>query len=161
MKGVSNLLYRAPWWALLAGGFALLIGLAIFVTPFQLIHLEKSGATAAEKRAIKREIDSTFSESAIDVARSIVKEMRDHTRDPVRREELDKALEEIDGARASLREAGTEVLRAKREAAETVTGAVKDATSAITQAQQEAARALQGAGVEGEGVQKYLLESLE
>jgi len=36
-------------------------------------------------------------------------------------EELDKALEEIDQARASLREAGTEVIRAKREAAEAVT----------------------------------------
>jgi hypothetical protein len=161
MKGISNLLYRTPWWALLAGGFALFIGLAIFVTPFQLMHLEKSGATAAEKRAIKREIDSTFSESAIDVARGIVKEMRDHTHDPVRREELGRALEEIDQARESLREAGTEVLRAKREAAETVTGAVKEATNAITQAQEEAARALKDAGVEGEQVKKSLQESLE
>ena len=161
MKGISNLLYRTPWWALLAGGFALFIGLAIFVTPFQLMHLEKSGTTAAEKRAIKREIDSTFSEGAIDVARGIVKEMRDHTHDPVRREELGRALEEIDQARESMREAGTEVLRAKREAAETVTGAVKDATSAITQAQQEAARALKDAGVQGEQVKKSLQESLE
>ena len=161
MKPVSNLLHKTPWWTLLVGGVALLIGLALFVTPFHLIHLEKSGATPEENRAIKREIDSAFSEGAIEVARNIVKEMRDHTRDPARRDELERALSEIDQAREGLREAGQDVMRAKREAAEAVTGAVKDATDAITEAQKQAARALKEAGVEDDKVQKSLEESLK
>lgn len=158
---LTNLLNRTPWWGLLAGGFGLFLALALFVTPFQFIKLEKSGATPEENRAIKREIDVAFSESAIDVARSIVREMRDHAKDPQRREELEHALEEMDQARESLREAGAEVLRAKRAAAEDVTRAVKDAQQAIREAQKEAASALKDAGPEGEKVQKSLEDSLK
>jgi hypothetical protein len=167
MKSASDLLHKTPWWTLLVGGVALLIGLALFVTPFHLMHLEKSGATPEENRAIKREIDSAFSESAINVARGIVKEMREHTKDPARREELDRALSEIDQAREELRTAGKDVMRAKRDAAEAVTGAVRDATDAITEAQKQATRALKEAGVEdgAEGyvtkLQKSLDESLK
>jgi hypothetical protein len=32
MKPVSSLLHRTPWWALLLGGFALLVALGIFAT---------------------------------------------------------------------------------------------------------------------------------
>jgi hypothetical protein len=158
---LSNLLNRTPWWGLLAGGLGLFVALAIFVTPFQYIKLEKSGATPEENRAIKREIDVAFSESAIDVARTIVREMRDHAKDPQRREELEQALAEMDQARESLREAGAEVARAKRAAAEDVTRAVKEAQQAIRDAQKEAANALKGAGAEGEKVQKSLEESLK
>ena len=158
---ISNVLNRTPWWGLLAGGFGLFIALALFVTPFHFIKLEKSGATPEENRAIKREIDVAFSESAIDVARSIVREMREHAKDPQRREELDHALEEMDAARESLREAGAEVARAKRAAAEDVTRAVKDAQQAIREAQKEAAQALKGAGAEGDKVQKSLEDSLK
>jgi hypothetical protein len=145
MKALSNFLHRTPWWALLAGGLALLVALALFSTPFHLMRLEKSGATPEENRAIKSEINSAFSDSAISLARGVVKEMLDHTRDPVRREELQKALEEIDTARESIREAGAEVLRAKRQAAEDVSGAVKDVTPAIAEAQKAAQQAQEDA----------------
>src|SRR5271154_3606521 len=118
MKPFSNLLHNTPWWLLLAGSFALLAGLAIFATPFSLMELERRGTTSAEKRAIKSEIDSAFSDSALNIGRGVVKEMRDHTKDASRREELDRALEEIDAARESMHEAGADVLRAKRQAAE-------------------------------------------
>ena len=157
---VSNFLHRIPWWALLAGGFVLFIGLAIFTTPVHLMRLDESGKSAEENRAIKREIDAAFSEGAIDIARGVVREMRDHTKDPARREELERALEEIDEARANLREAGAEVLRAKRQAAEDATDAVKEAAIAIEQAQRQAAQALKEAGVENERVKKSLEESL-
>jgi two-component sensor histidine kinase len=158
---ISNALHRMPWWGLLAGSLALLVALVLFVTPFHFIKLEKSGATPEENRAIKREIEVAFSESAIDVARSVVREMREHAKDPQRREELDQALAEMDQARDSLREAGAEVARAKRAAAEDVTRALKDAQQAIRDAQKEAAHALKDAGAEGEKVQKSLEESLK
>ena len=161
MKALSNILNKTPWWALLAGGLALFIGLAVFVTPFHLMRLEKSGATLEENRAIKREIDSAFSEGAINVASGIVRELLDHTKDPARRAELERALIEIDQAREELRSAGEGVIRAKREAAEAVTGAVQDATEAIGQAQKQAAQALKDAGLEDDKVQKSLAESMQ
>src|SRR5438132_792565 len=160
MKSFQDLLHRIPWWALLAGGLVLALALAAFVVPIHLIQLQKSGATPEENRAIKREVDLTFSQGAIDIARSIVKEMRDHARDPMRREELDHALEEIEGARQSLTEAGAEVLRAKRQAAEDVTGAVRDASKAIAEARREAARALKDAGVDSKKVEESFDQSL-
>jgi len=131
----SDFLHKTPWWALLLGGFTALLALAVFVIPFHVMKLEKSGLTADENRAIKREIDYAFSESAIDVARGIVRELKTHTKDPARREELDRALKELDEARTQLREAGKEVIRAKREAAQTVSEAVRDASRAIADAQ--------------------------
>lgn len=161
MKAVSSFLNRTPWWALLGGGFVLLLALGIFTTPFHTIQLDKAGATPAENRAIKSEINSAFSESAIDLARGVVKEMLGHTKDPVRIEELTQALAELDTARQSVREAGAEVQRAKRQAAEDVTGALKEAHAAIDEARKEAARALKDAGVEREKVEKSLDESLD
>ncbi len=158
---ISNFLYRTPWWALLGGGLGLLVALAIFTTPLHLIKLEKAGATPEENRAIKREIDAAFSEGAIDLARGVVKEMRDHTKDPARREELERALEEIDDARQNLRDAGAEVLRAKREAAQDAPNAAKEAAAAIEEAKRQAERALKDAGVDNERVRKSLDESLK
>src|SRR5258707_9044889 len=99
MKAFSNLLNKTPWWALVAGGLAIFIGLAVFVTPIHLMRLERSGATPEENRAIKREIESAFSEGAINVASGIVRELLAHTTDPESREELERALSEIDQAR--------------------------------------------------------------
>src|SRR5258708_2885191 len=161
MKPVSNFLHHTPWWALLVGGMALLVGLALFTTPFQVINLEKSGATPEENRAIKSEINSAFSESAIDIARGIVKEMYEHTKDPELRKELERAQEEIDQARESTPAPRAEVIRANRQAGEDVTGAVKDVTRAIAAAQRETARALKDAGVEGDAIKKSLQESLD
>src|SRR6185436_9696745 len=160
MKPVSTFLHRTPWWLLLGGGMVLFVALAIFTTPVHLMRLDKAGATPEENRAIKREIDAAFSEGAIDIARGVVKEMRDHTKDPARREELERALEEIDDARANLREAGVEVLRAKRDAADDASAAVKEAAQAIEEAQRQAVQALKAAGVDDERVKKSLEESL-
>jgi len=161
MKSLSTLLNKTPWWLLLGGGLLLFAFLVLFVTPFQLIRLEQSGMTPEENRAIKREIDYAFSEGAIDVARRLVKELKSHTKDPARRQELERALEEIDGASETLREAGQEVIRAKRDAAESVTEAVKGATAAITEAQKDAARALRDAGVDNPKITKALEESAQ
>ena len=161
MKPVSNFLHRMPWWALLGGGLGLFVALAIFTTPFHLIRLDKAGATPEENRAIKREIDSAFSEGAIDLARGVVKEMRDHTKDPARREELERALEELDDARQNLREAGAEILRAKKDAADEASSAVKEAAAAIAEAKRQAERALKDAGVDNERVKQSLEESLK
>ncbi|HSW81918.1 MAG TPA: histidine kinase [Usitatibacter sp.] len=161
MKPVSNFLNRTPWWLLLGGGMVLFVALAIFTTPVHLMRLDESGKTPAENRAIKREIDAAFSEGAIDIARGVVKEMRDRTKDPARRQELERALEEIDDARANLREAGVEVLRAKRQAADDATQAVKEATAAIEEAQRQAAKAMKDAGVDDERVKQSLEESLK
>jgi hypothetical protein len=161
MKAVSSFLHRVPWWALLGGGFVLLLALGIFTTPFHTIQLDRAGATAAENRAIKSEINSAFSESAIDLARGVLKEMLEHTKDAERKQELRDALAELDTARQSIREAGAEVLRAKRQAAEDVTGALKDARAAIKEARKEAARALKDAGVDRQKVDKSLEESLD
>jgi Histidine kinase len=164
MRPVSNLIHRMPWWALLGGGLALFVALGIFTTPLHLIRLDKSGKTPEENRAIKREIDAAFSEGAIDLARGVVKEMRDRTHDPARRQELEQTLEQIDEARQNLREAGAEILRAKREAADDVSASVKEATRTIEEAQRQAARALKEAGVTGaeaERINKSLDESLK
>ncbi|HXF78030.1 MAG TPA: histidine kinase [Usitatibacter sp.] len=161
MKPVSNLLHRTPWWALLLGGLALLVGLGLFATPFHLIELDKRGATPEERRAIKSEINSAFSESALDIAHGVVKNMRDRTRDPDRREELDSALEELNNARQGLREAGAEVARAKREAADNVSTAVQEARRALADAKRQADLALKDAGPERERVAKSIEESMK
>ncbi|HEX4334256.1 MAG TPA: histidine kinase [Usitatibacter sp.] len=161
MKPVSNLLHRIPWWALLIGGLALLVGLGLFATPFHLIELDKRGATPEERRAIKSEINSAFSESALDIAHGVVKNMRDRTRDPDRREELDAALEELNNARDGLREAGAEVIRAKREAADNVSTAVQEARRALTDAKRQADLALKDSGPEREKVAKSIDDSLK
>ncbi|HEX3096738.1 MAG TPA: histidine kinase [Usitatibacter sp.] len=136
VKPVSDLLHRTPWWALVGGGFALFVALALFTTPFHLIRLEHSGATPEENRAIQREIKSTFSEGAIDMARGIVREMRNRARDPADRKDLDRALDEIEQARKSVREAGRDAMRTHR-----------DAVAAGKDARQGVDRALRGARV--------------
>ena len=161
MKPLSDLIHRTPWWGLIFGGFAVVIALAVFVTPFHLIEYRKEGATPDENRAIKREVDNTFAEGAMDIARSTILAMRGATSDPARREELDRALEELDGARAELRDAGREVLRAKREAVDTAREAVRDAATAIEEARRSAEEALKEAGVENTKVKEALEQSLK
>jgi len=160
MKSASDILHRVPWSALLATGLLLAVGLAVFVTPFHLINLEKSGATPEERQAIKHEVDLTFSEGAIDIAKGVVREMRDRTRDEGRREELDQALADIEEARHSLREAGAEAARARREGAQTAAEAAREAARAIREAQAEAARAMKEAGADPREIQKSLDEAI-
>jgi hypothetical protein len=161
MKPLSDFIHRTPWWGLILGGFAVLVSLAIVVTPFHLIQYGKVGATPEENRAIKREIDNTFAEGALDVARSAIITMRSATQDEARREELDRALEELDNARGELRDAGREAIRAKREAVDTAREAASDAVSAIEEARRSAEQALKDAGLEGGKVQQALDQSLK
>src|SRR5689334_19772037 len=118
MKALTDTIHRTPWWALFLGGLLILLALAAFVTPYHIIDYRKDRrATAAERQAIKREVDNAFADNAIDIARGVLRSMRNSTSDPGRREELEQALQSLDEARVELREAGREALRAKREAA--------------------------------------------
>ena len=106
MKSLSDVLHRIPWWALLAGGLALFVALVVMVVPVHLIGLEHAAATPEEKRAIKHEINSTFSEGALDMARGVLLEMRKREQDLARRKELDRSLAEIERARERVNQAG-------------------------------------------------------
>jgi hypothetical protein len=159
--GFSDFLYRTPWWLLFVCGLAVALALGVFATPFQTLRMEQAGKTADQKRAIKREIDLAFSQGAVDIAHSVVREMRDHAKDPARREELDQALEQIEQARDSMQEAGAEVERAKHQASNEVAGAVAEAAQAIRDAQKQTEQALKDSGAEGDRVRKSLADSLK
>ncbi|MCM2326885.1 MAG: histidine kinase [Lysobacter sp.] len=160
MKPLSDLIHRTPWWALVFGGLAVMVALAFFVTPFHLIEYRKEGATPEENKAIKREVDNTFAEGAMDIARSAILAMRGATKDPARRAELDGALAELDSARAELRDAGREISRAKREAVDSAREAARDAASAIEQARRDAEQALRDAGLDDGKMKQALDQSL-
>ncbi len=115
---VGDLLHKTPWWALLLTGAAMLLALGVLVTPVHVMRLEKSGATAAENRAIQREIHDTVSQGALELARRIVTAIRDEASDPAQRADLERALAEIERERADLglAAADAEVERARREA---------------------------------------------
>ncbi len=153
MKSLSDVLHRIPWWALLAGGLALFVALVVMVVPVHLIGLEHAAATPEEKRAIKHEIESTFSEGAIDMARGIVLEMRGRERDPARRKELDHALAEIEHARERVNHAGSEAKQAGSEA--------KQAGSEAKQAGSEAKQAGSGAKQAGSDAKRSVGEAID
>ena len=131
MKTVTDLLHKTPWWALLIGGVATLVALAVFVTPYHIIRYRDDGRTVEESRAIKREIDNTFAENAINVGRGVVRGMLARTTDPERREELEQALQGLEEARKELRETGREAIRAQREALKAARDATRDARDAL------------------------------
>src|SRR6185437_4316394 len=130
MKSLSHVLHRTPWWALFVGGLVVFVVLVGMVTPIHLIGLEHAGTSPGEKRAIKKEIESTFSQGAIDMARSVVLEMRERARDPAQRDELDRALAEIERARSRVGEAGEATRQARTAAAE----AAREARKAVEEA---------------------------
>ena len=131
MKTVTDLLHRTPWWALLIGGVATLVSLAVFVTPYHIIRYRDDGRTVEESRAIKREIDNTFAENAINVGRGVVRGMLARTTDPERRAELEQALQGLEEARKELRETGREAVRAQRDALKAARDATRDARDAL------------------------------
>src|SRR5690348_12650185 len=145
MKSLGDILHRVPWWALLGAGLVLFVGLVVMVTPIHLIGLEHTGTTPAEKRAIRNEIRSTFSEGAIDMARGIVLEMRSRERDAAHREQLDKALQQIEEARQRVLEAGQQASEARGEAQRSADEAIAEAHRAIEEAKRESERALEEA----------------
>jgi hypothetical protein len=161
MKALGDFLHKTPWWALVLAALAVMVALAVFVTPFNIIQYRYEGANAVEKRAIKREIDNAFAEQAINMAKGVLHGMRDASRDPERRAELDDALRELEGARRELREAGSEVMRARREALEATREASRTASDAIAQALRQAEEAMKAAGADNDEVRKALRESLK
>jgi Histidine kinase len=161
MKSISTVLHDTPWWLLLTVSVGVLLALAVFTLPLGVMHLDDQASTPQEKKAINAEIDTAFSESALNIGRGVLKEMIAHTNDPERRTELEDALREVDSARDTMREAGKEVIRAKRQAADDVVEAIKEAHRAIKDAKRETARALKEAGVDNTKASKALKDSLD
>jgi len=137
MKPLTDVIHRTPWWALLFAGLATFGALAVFVTPYHILQYRDDGRTAEESRAIKREIDNTFAENAINVGRGVIRGMLARTSDPERRAELEEALQGLEEARRELREAGSEVLRTKREALNSAREATRAARDAIRNLRRE------------------------
>jgi Histidine kinase/Histidine kinase-, DNA gyrase B-, and HSP90-like ATPase len=174
-KAFGTFLHRIPWWGLILGGIVTLILLAMFATPVQVIRLAESGDSPEMKRAIQREIDSAFGDSALGLAEGVVKALQKNTNDPVRRAELDRAQEEIARAReeilsaqSSAKESAKDVAR---EAAATAVAAVRTATEAtyeaaverrvaIEEARAEVQNALKSAGIGGEEALRTVDEQL-
>lgn len=119
-------------------GLMTLILLGIFTLPAQVIRLSSSGETPEINRAIKREIDSAFGDSALGLAEGVVAAMRERTTDPARRRELDQAQEGIAEARREIFNAQDEIKRAVKDAAQ---GAAADAADAARDAAKDSATA--------------------
>ncbi|MFA6445150.1 MAG: histidine kinase, partial [Sterolibacterium sp.] len=157
-RAFGNFLHRTPWWALILLGFSILALLGLFVTPFHVINLQRSGSTPELNRAIKREIDVNFGQSALGVAEEVVKALQRSSKDPGRIAELDRAIQEIDRARREIRtelgntdaarqDTASEARRAARaaahEAAQDSYEAAVEAREAVEESQQEIRRTLQ------------------
>ncbi len=138
-KTIGNFLHRTPWWALFLLGLALLIALGLFTTPFHVIGLQKSGETPEQTRAIRREVDATLGQSALGIAENVVEAIRRNSKDPARKEELDRALQEIAQARSDM-EAALGDVRSAQHHSETIRDAAQEARQAAQIAAYEAAR---------------------
>ena len=139
-KAFGNFLHRTPWWAMILIGLMTLILLGIFTLPAQVIRLSSSGETPEMNRAIKREIDSAFGDSALGLAQGVVAAMQERTTDPARRRELDVAQEGIAEARREIFNAQDEIKRAVKEAADDASGAARDAAQAARESARGTAR---------------------
>jgi hypothetical protein len=124
-RAIGNFLHKTPWWALLALGFATLLFLAIFTTPFNVIRLSESGNTSDERRAIKREIDHAFGDTALGAAEGLIRSLRERAQDPSRISDLDEALRDIEEARKDMSNAQADIKRSVEQA----TSAARDAAS--------------------------------
>lgn len=140
-KPLANLLHRTPWWGMAFIGLLTFAALVVFTVPFQVIRLEKAGATAAENQAIKREVDAAFAGQGLDIAENFVKAFKSRTQDPVRKVELERALEEIQRAREEIEEVGRATAEARRDVERAVADAQKDARRNMKDAAREARRA--------------------
>ena len=148
-KALGNLVYKTPWWGVAIFGVFTLVLLVMFTAPIQVIRLAESGATPSEKRAIKREIDLAFGDSALNVAEGIVGTMKERTGDPTRKAELDRALTEIERARKELSNAqaeiGSNMRSAARDAAEAAHEAARDVAQAAVESATEARETIEEA----------------
>ena len=148
-KALGNFIFRTPWWGIALFGLFTMVALVMFTTPIHVIRLAESGATAGEKRAIKREIDLAFGDSALNVAEGIVSTMKERAIDPARKAELDRALNEIERARKELSNAqarvGSDMRTAAREAAVAAQEAAVDVAQAAIESATEARETIEEA----------------
>jgi len=161
MKSATDLLHRTPWWALIFGAVATFVALAVFITPYHILQYREDARNVDESRAIQREIDNAFAESAINVGQGVVRGLLARTKDPDRRAELEEALAGLDEARKELREAGTEALRARRDALRSLNQAQRATLEAIQNAKRETEQALKEVDPTDKGLRKQLEESLK
>jgi len=147
-RKLGDLIYRTPWWGLLAGGVAVLIALALFAIPIHVLRLSQHAKSAEERSAIKREINLAFGDRALDIAESVVGTMKSRATDPERRRELDHALAEMSRARQELMAAKSGA-RASVESAsastETALDSAKDAAQSALASATEAREAIEEA----------------
>ena len=154
-KAFGNFIYRTPWWAMVLLGFSTLLLLVLFAAPVHVMRLSDSGATPEERRAIKREIDRAFGDSALNIAENIVGAIKDRSSDPSRKQELDHALAEIAQARKEIfsaeREATTaaqELVKEAQNAAASALEAAREAREAVEEAKSDATEKLKSAGAD-------------
>ncbi|HET6263286.1 MAG TPA: histidine kinase, partial [Usitatibacter sp.] len=105
--------------------------------------------------------DNAFVENALNVGRGVVRGMLARTSDPERRAELEEALAGIEEAREELRDAGTEVLRAKREALQSLKGVQRATLDAIRKARKETEKTLKEADPADKALRMQLEETLK
>jgi Histidine kinase len=141
-KALGNLLHKTPWWAIALMGLFVFLTLALFTVPFNVIRLADKGKNSVESRAIQREIDRTFGDTALTAVERVVKAMGEGTNDPARKAELDRALKDIEAARVEMfdtaADAKAESDKARSEAREQAREAKRQAKEAQRQARTEA-----------------------
>lgn len=154
-KFLGNAIYKTPWWAMLLGGLFVLLLLALFTVPTNVIKLTDANANAAERRAVQREVDLAMKDSALGLAERVVTSMVERTSDAGRRAELEQALRDIaearkemavvagDAERAIADATGEATREAKRMAKEAATNARERAREAAVQARDAARERLQ------------------
>jgi hypothetical protein len=151
-RAISNAIYRTPWWAMALGGLFVMLLLALFTVPFNVLRLTDSGKSRAENQAIQREIDYTFGDSALGIAERVVGAMGQRTSDPVRKAELEQALKDIAEARKDMfnaeREAARATSDATRDVAREARRAAKEAANAARTAARDAAKSARDAAKE-------------
>jgi hypothetical protein len=162
-KPLGQLIHKTPWWGLILMGFTVLAALVLFATPVQVLRLSDSGNTPQEQRAIKREIQIAFGDSALNMAEEVVSAMRHRSSDADRTAEFDRALAEISRAREELtrahngqgddaqdaaRDARLNALEAAHDAAQAAIDAAVEARQAIEESRDEATAKLKDKGVD-------------
>ncbi len=142
-KPLSLLIFKTPWWAMLLGGVVVLLTLVMFALPFQVLLLSQHAGTPQEKQVIQFEINQAFKNSGLSVAEGIVSAMRDRSQDPARKQELERALAEIERARHEVVHAPDEAAQAVRDAANEALDTARDAAQGALESAQEARQTIE------------------
>nr|AUN37333.1 autolysin sensor kinase [uncultured bacterium] len=168
-KSLGDLIHRTSWWWLIGGGLFVLVGLVLFAAPIHLLRLPETGRTAAERSAIKREINLAFGDRALTIAEAVVRSMKSRSADPERMRELDSALAEMERARAEIERARSDVGKALSEggmARRDAAKAARAAAAAVAQSALDTATGAAEAAVEAatdarEGIEQARDDAIE